>query len=66
MEMGKALQIIREASGSQLCPDCVSVFLKLAPWDEASTAEKGDLVTGSSSDNPAIEAPKSLVIPVIK
>jgi len=66
MEMGKALQIIREASGSQLCPDCVSVFLKLAPWDEASTAEKGDLETGSSSDNPAIEAPKSLVIPVIK
>jgi len=32
MELEKALQIIKEASGSQLCPDCVSVFLEHAIW----------------------------------
>jgi len=33
MELGKALQIIQEASGTQLCPDCVNVFLENALWE---------------------------------
>jgi len=33
MELEKALQIIKEASGTQLCPDCVGVFLGNALWE---------------------------------
>jgi putative two-component system response regulator len=35
MEKDKALQIIEEVSGTQLCPDCVEVFLKMQLWDNA-------------------------------
>ncbi len=32
MDRDKALQIIESVSGSQLCPDCVDVFLKMELW----------------------------------
>jgi HD-GYP domain-containing protein (c-di-GMP phosphodiesterase class II) len=34
MSKDKALEIIQQVSGSQLCPDCVEVFLKMALWDK--------------------------------
>ena len=34
MELEKALQIIKDASGTQLCPDCVNVFLQNALWEK--------------------------------
>jgi putative two-component system response regulator len=34
MPFDKALQIIQSVSGSQLCPDCVEVFLKMELWDK--------------------------------
>lgn len=33
MALEKALQIIKEASGTQLCPECVDVFLGNALWE---------------------------------
>ncbi len=38
MPKDKALEIIQQVSGSQLCPDCVEVFLRMELWDNASTA----------------------------
>ncbi|HOO38644.1 MAG TPA: response regulator [Deltaproteobacteria bacterium] len=40
MPVDKALQIIEEVSGSQLCPDCVDVFLRMRLWE--CTHEKID------------------------
>lgn len=41
MAQGKALQIIEDVSGTQLCPDCVGLFLKWIsqqnPWDAMVT-----------------------------
>ena len=34
MVQEKALQIIKEASGTQLCPDCVKVFLDNKLWEK--------------------------------
>lgn len=33
MPKDKALQIIESVSGTQLCPDCVEIFLKMELWD---------------------------------
>jgi putative nucleotidyltransferase with HDIG domain len=66
MEKSKALQIIREASGSQLCPDCVEVFLKLELWDDAFGEKKDYASLAPSQDEPVIEVPKSIIIPASK
>jgi len=41
MDREKALQIIESASGTQLCPDCVEIFLKMELW----AGESGDTVS---------------------
>lgn len=33
MPVEKALQLIEEVSGTQLCPDCVEVFLRMKLWE---------------------------------
>lgn len=66
MERSKALQIIREVSGSQLCPDCVSVFLKLKLWEDALVEKKDSSEAGSSEHEPTIKLPRSIVVPIIK
>ena len=38
MAQEKALQIVEEAKGTQLCPDCVAVFLKWITTDDAVRA----------------------------
>lgn len=59
MEKDKALQIIEEVSGSQLCPDCVGVFLKMELWDGINMEGRGILEEGS----PLIELPKVIITP---
>jgi hypothetical protein len=49
MPRDKALEIIQQASGTQLCPDCVDVFIKMELWDaplapDSSDTEARDLV----------------------
>jgi len=41
MQKDKAMQIIESVSGTQLCPDCVDVFLKIKLW-ETSELENFD------------------------
>ncbi|HVN71816.1 MAG TPA: response regulator [Desulfomonilia bacterium] len=36
MPRDKALEIIQKVSGTQLCPDCVEVFIRMELWDNAS------------------------------
>lgn len=36
MALDKALEIIRKVSGTQLCPDCVEVFIALELWGKPS------------------------------
>ncbi len=59
MEKDKALQIIEEVSGSQLCPDCVDVFLKMELWDGINMENQGTL----EEENPLIDLPKSIITP---
>jgi len=40
MPVEKALQIIEEVRGTQLCPDCADVFLKMKLWEY--TQEEND------------------------
>jgi HD-GYP domain-containing protein (c-di-GMP phosphodiesterase class II) len=37
MPKEKALEIIQSVSGTQLCPDCVEVFIKMELWDKSSS-----------------------------
>lgn len=39
MPKDKALAIIQQVSGSQLCPDCVDVFIKMELWDKAISSQ---------------------------
>jgi putative two-component system response regulator len=50
MPIEKALQIIKEVSGSQLCPDSVDVFLKAELWKE-STEQKNQGVERQTSQD---------------
>lgn len=59
MEKDKALQIIEEVSGSQLCPDCVDVFLKMELWDGVNM--EGTSILGEN--NCLIEIPKIIIPP---
>jgi response regulator RpfG family c-di-GMP phosphodiesterase len=34
MPREKALEIIREVSGTQLCPDCVDIFIRMGLWEK--------------------------------
>ena len=60
MAVEKALQIIESVSGTQLCPDCVDVFLRMKLWDNTQDiiqrSEKGSLL----NDEPLITLPASL------
>jgi len=40
MPKDKALQIIESVSGTQLCPDCVEIFLKMELWDTDLAADQ--------------------------
>ncbi len=42
MPKDKALEIIQQASGTQLCPDCVDVFITMELWDAPITPESPD------------------------
>ena len=53
MDRDKALQIIESVSGSQLCPDCVDVFLKMELW----LGDHGN--EGPIEPNPGEEKPSS-------
>jgi putative two-component system response regulator len=53
MPKDKALAIIQQVSGSQLCPDCVDVFIKMELWDKAISLQ----------DNPPVD--KDLVPPLV-
>jgi HD-GYP domain-containing protein (c-di-GMP phosphodiesterase class II) len=39
MPKDQALAIIQQASGSQLCPDCVDAFIKMELWDRATSSQ---------------------------
>ncbi len=61
MDKDKALQIIEGVSGSQLCPDCVAVFLKMELWDGVQV-ENHDLTDENiRSDKPLIEIPRTMI-----
>ena len=63
MDKDKALQIIEEISGTQLCPDCVDIFIKMQLWDGAPV-EDGELtLPGSFLQKPLIEIPEPIVVP---
>ncbi|HNU75514.1 MAG TPA: response regulator [Deltaproteobacteria bacterium] len=65
MDREKALQIIESASGTQLCPDCVEIFLKMELW----AGESGDTVsdrTGGPSDEEPIALPDAAAAPARK
>lgn len=61
MEEEKALQIIEEASGTQLCPECVSVFLKMKLWD--GDLSRGNNPLESSGETPLIILSEDLFLP---
>jgi response regulator RpfG family c-di-GMP phosphodiesterase len=63
MERDKALQIIEEVSGTQLCPDCVDVFLRMQLWDGDPDTASGLSLPGDSPDKPLIEIPEPIVVP---
>ena len=44
MPKDKALAIIQQVSGSQLCPDCVDVFIKMELWDKATSSQDNNSV----------------------
>jgi len=52
MPVDKALQIIEEVSGTQLCPDCVDVFLKMELWgsmqEENNRGSEEEFIISSS------------------
>jgi putative two-component system response regulator len=66
MEKDKALQIIEEVSGTQLCPDCVDIFLKMELWDGAPIDHDVLPLNGGITQKPLIEIPEPVVIPKAK
>lgn len=48
MPKDKALAIIQQVSGSQLCPDCVDVFIKMELWDKAISSQDNNTVDKDS------------------
>lgn len=42
MPKDQALAIIQQASGSQLCPDCVDAFIMMELWDKATSSQDND------------------------
>jgi putative two-component system response regulator len=63
MEKDKALQIIEEASGTQLCPDCVDIFIKMQLWDGAPIDQGDPAGYGEKTHKPLIEIPNPLIVP---
>lgn len=63
MEKDKALQIIDEVSGSQLCPECVDVFLKMELWDGVNMEDDKDI---SEEGKTLLEMPPTIIIPGMK
>jgi len=52
MPKDKAIEIIQQASGTQLCPDCVEVFITMELWDRPSSPPR-DESPSAGDDLPA-------------
>lgn len=52
MPRDKALEIIRQVSGTQLCPDCVDAFLRTGPLDERTFGLNPEAGTQTVLDTP--------------
>ncbi len=60
MPIEKALQIIESVRGTQLCPDCVDVFLRMHLWDDSPDIIHKPKNVSILSDEPLITLPASL------
>jgi putative two-component system response regulator len=54
MVLEKALQIIKKASGTQLCPDCVSAFLDNRLWEKSQPPVETLVATAHSLVKPIV------------
>ncbi|HNY66790.1 MAG TPA: response regulator, partial [Deltaproteobacteria bacterium] len=66
MEKDRALQIIEEVSGTQLCPECVDVFIKMQLWDNALMENHEPASSGDCRESPVISVPEPLILPESK
>ncbi len=64
MSREKAFQIIDSASGTQLCPDCVEVFLKMEQAEISRAARTGADNKAYTDEEPLIRLPRSIAGPI--
>lgn len=66
MDRDRALQIIEEVSGTQLCPDCVDVFLRMELWDGPAESPCEGSHRCPSDPKPLALLPGAVIVPGLK